>query len=385
MSASAMYYPHIHFRSRKWLRSALLYYDDITRIVPDGMYPDTVDEYSRFSGDAEALAYEVGELTAVGFIRNQAPDDISVAGAADEFLSFAANSLTDPIRRRSVLPALKRHNPWLTVHPAKIDPGLVEILRELNLAQTNVSDRDGDWDIEAATAVLYLMYLANKMSQGRPLITDNAFYQKLLYSPATESDKQESTRKGGAFLLVAAAFEGVLPSNLENIPLKDLLQFREKHGAARGRFQSQIVSLAGSISAAKDEYELNQALSTQSSQIADETGALVDKLKTHNLALATGLFTVSVPSYVLTLAAHHPLLIAGAAAAAISATLMRFSLDRRITSQSSPYSYLLDLKALRSPQGLARNLVSLDINEESYDDRMEAFYSDRKQRDIGWV
>src|SRR2546429_2436741 len=186
MSAVGMYYPHIHFRSRRWLRSALLYYDQITRIVPAGMKPDSEEEYSRFTWDAERLAYEVRELEAAGFIHNQAPDSESVTKAADEFLNFAAASLTDPARRRSVLPALHRRSPWLSVHPSKIDPGLVGVLHDLGLANKNMHDQYSDWAVDAATGVLYLMYLADKMSNGRPLITDNPRYQKLLFKRAPE-------------------------------------------------------------------------------------------------------------------------------------------------------------------------------------------------------
>jgi hypothetical protein len=40
-SPSAPYYPHIHFRSRRWLRMALLYDENIPRIVPPGFAPET--------------------------------------------------------------------------------------------------------------------------------------------------------------------------------------------------------------------------------------------------------------------------------------------------------------------------------------------------------
>jgi hypothetical protein len=366
MSTDAMYYPHIHFRSREWLRSALFYYDRITRIVPKGIEPDTVDEYSQFSPDAEALSYEVRELTAAGFIRNQAPDQMSVSETADDFLAFASNSLTDPSRRESIFRSLNRRNPWLSVHPSKIDPGLLAIFNELDLAHKNASDRYGDWDIDAATGLLYLMYLANRMSAGRPLVTDNPRYQKLLYSYATNSNNPPLEKPDGAFLLVAAAFESIIPSNLKDVPLRDLLKFRDNHCAERDRFANRIRSLAKDISAAKDDYELNLALNAQIAAIAEEKNVLQDKLRSNNLAFATGLFTVSVPSYILSVASHHPLVIAGAAIAAISSTLFKFALERKITLQSSPYTYLLDVERFLSPRRLASSLVTLN-NIDDYD------------------
>jgi hypothetical protein len=228
MATSAMYYPHIHFRSRSWLRSAILYYDRITRIVPDCMTTlDTAEEYSRFSRDAKALADDVIELTNAGFIHNQTPDSASVTQTADEFLAFASNNLTDPVRRAAVLPALRRRNPYISVHPSKIDPGLAAILRDLGLAHVNLSDRYSDLDIDAATAVLYLMNLSINMSNGRPVITDNVLYQKLLYSNAVATEEEKTEKPDGSFVLVAATFENVVPENLEDIPLRQLLEFRE--------------------------------------------------------------------------------------------------------------------------------------------------------------
>src|SRR5215467_5306884 len=157
---SAMYYPHIHFRSRKWLRTALLHYDEIIRIVPEDYDPNSVEEYAKYTFEAEELVTEVRELEAAGFIRNVAPDPSSVDITSSKFLDFVSKNLTDPRRRRGVLPLLRRRNPWLTLHPSKIDPGLAEILVELGLARKSVEYSPDDWDIEAATAVLYLMYLS---------------------------------------------------------------------------------------------------------------------------------------------------------------------------------------------------------------------------------
>ena len=373
MATNAMYYPHIHFRSRRWLRSALLYYDHITRIVPEGINPDTVDEYAHFSDDAKQLASEVTELTAAGFIRNQHPDKESVAKTADDFLNFVSKNLIDPARRSAVLPALKRHSPHMSLHPAKIDPGLANILFDLGLARVNEADVYHDWHVDAGTAVLYLLYLSNQMAKGRPLVTDNLRYETLLYRDVdapTATGKNDKPRDR-SFLLVSATFDSVLPANLEDIPLQNLLRFRDQHGAARGRLQKQIGLLANAVSEAKDEEELHSAIATQSAIIKEEKSILEAKLRGNNLAVATGLFGVSVPSYVLHLATSHPMLIALAAGVAISSTLYKFALDRKVTRGSSPYQYVLDVENLVSKEHVAQDkFVRLNLGDDDYDDRI---------------
>ena len=355
---SAMYYPHIHFRNRKWLRTALLHYDEIIRIVPEGYNPNSVEEYAKFTFEAEELATEVRELESAGFIRNVAPDPSSVNITSSEFLDFVSKNLTDPRRRQGVLPLLRRRNPWLTLHPSKIDPGLAEILVELGLARKSVEYSPDDWDIEAATAVLYLLYLAARMADGRPLTTDNANYQKLLYSPSYLAE-MNSGRRDDLFMLASASFESSLPDHLEEIPLKTLLDFRNTHGAAKAKFQSEIGKLAEKMSKARDEQDLYKTLITQSDVIAREEAILKDKLSFSFATFSAAVFSVSVPSYIVPVATGHPLLLAAAGAAVISLAAFRYMLDRRVTESSSPYAYLLDVDRLVSRDKVARDLVSV--------------------------
>jgi hypothetical protein len=371
---SAMYYPHIHFRNRKWLRTALLHYDEIIRIVPEGYDPNSVEEYARFSYEAEELAAEVRELEAAGFICNVAPDPSSVNLTSGEFLDFVSSNLTDPDRRRSVLPLLRRRNPWLTLHPSKIDPGLAEILTELGLARKSVEHSPDDWDIEAATAVLYLMYLAARMADGRPLTTDNVNYQKLLYSRDRATEIKPAAARDDLFMLASASFESALPDNLEDLPLNTLLDFRDKHGAVRAKFQAEIGKLAEKMSEARDEHDLYKTLLAQAEMIAREEALLKDKLSFSFATFSAAVFSVSVPSYIVPVATGHPLLLAAAGAAVISLASYRYMLDRRVTQSSSPYAYLLAVDRLISRDKVARDLISLHIEPDDYDDRALAYF-----------
>jgi hypothetical protein len=368
-----MYYPHIHFRNRKWLRTALLHYDEIVRIVPEDYDPNDVEEYARFTFEAEKLVAEVKELEAAGFIRNVAPDPSSVDITSGDFLDFVSRNLIDPNRRREVLPLLHRRNPWLTLHPSKINPGLAEILSELGLARKSVEHSPDDWDIEAATAVLYLMYLSARMADGRPLTTDNAHYQRLLYSRAPVADANPATRDD-LFMLASASFEGALPDHLTQIPLNTLLDFRDKHGAVRAKFQAEIAKLAVTMSEARDERELHNTLTTQAEIIAREESLLKDKLTFSFTTFSTAVFSVSVPSYIVPVATGHPLLLAAAGAAVISLAAYKYMLDRRVTESSSPYAYLLAVDRLVSRDKVARDLVSLHIENDEYDDRALAYF-----------
>jgi len=368
-----MYYPHIHFRNRKWLRTALLHYDEIVRIVPEDYDPNNIEEYAQFTYEAEELVAEVRELESAGFIRNIAPDPSSVDITSSDFLDFVSRNLVDPHQRREILPLLHRRNPWLTLHPSKINPGLAEILIELGLARKSVEHSPDDWDIEAATAVLYLMYLSARMADGRPLTTDNAHYQKLLYSRQRLPEANPGARDD-LFMLASASFESALPDDLEDIPLNTLLDFRDKHGAVRATFQAEIAKLAARMSGARDEHELHNTLTTHAEIIAREESLLKDKLSFSFANFFNAVFSVSIPAYIVPVVTGNPLLLATAGAAVISLASYKYMLDRRITEFSSPYAYLLAVDRLVSRDKVARDLVSLRIENDDYDDRALAYY-----------
>src|SRR6185503_1501474 len=67
----ALYYPHIQFRSLGWIKAALLYWEGVKRIVPEGLDPKDPPE--------------VLELLAEGLIENVAPSEALRAQAARRF------------------------------------------------------------------------------------------------------------------------------------------------------------------------------------------------------------------------------------------------------------------------------------------------------------
>lgn len=71
---TALYYPYIHFRSRRWLRTAALYYDRITRIIPMGSEPDTVSGYSELGEDPTDLLDDIRALRDANIIDEERPE-----------------------------------------------------------------------------------------------------------------------------------------------------------------------------------------------------------------------------------------------------------------------------------------------------------------------
>jgi hypothetical protein len=177
----ALFYPYIHFRNREWLRTAMLYYDQVSRIVPPGVDFDKVRYYREFSTDGALLLEDIAALRANGFLVEDSPEPY-VASIASEFFDFAVEKLADEKKRAALVPRLAKRGDFYSVHRAKIDPTLSEMLVKLNLAREGRKRPSwSDLELEPVTGGLYMLFLARKMANHRNLVTDSPVYQSLLF------------------------------------------------------------------------------------------------------------------------------------------------------------------------------------------------------------
>jgi hypothetical protein len=362
----ALFYPHIHFRSRRWLRSSLLYYDEISRIVPRGFNADTLDQYAAFSSDPEGILEDIRELQDAGFVRDEAPTTQVTRAVADEFFDFATNNLTDPKRRAALMPQLSRRGSY-TIHPDKVDPALLEILKELKLIHEGQRDSFSRLRIEPVTGGLYMLFLDNRKADKRPLVSDSSVFQSLLYAPI-----QRPPIGGDAgFRLAAAVFETVIPNHLEDLPLDALLRLKEDYSSDRERFQMKISELAKAVQSAEDERELKDAIGYYQSQIANEVTSLKDKLRAAKVSSASSLFSVSIPAYFTAdwgLGLKNPIALSAAGAVALSASVLKYVLDKKAIERESPCTYLLSVSKRLNAYQLAEDIVSLNLSVSDDDD-----------------
>lgn len=366
MLGPALYYPYIHFKSRSWLRTALLYHDELTRIIPSGIEPDNLADYQQFALDAHALLREVTLLKQVGFIRDEHPTPEVIETVANRFFDFAHANLFDEGKRRRLIPVLSRRARNFQIHPAKIDRSLLDILRELKLAREIQHDPYGDWELEPVTASLYLLFLASAMAGTRPLVTDNAIFQALLYAPV--SRQQEGARPDTGFRLAAAVFESIAATN-SRVPLETMLRFREDCAEERRRFKAKIDELGGQLAATQPD-QIPAAIESHVRGIQDEVAALEDRFRAAGISCVRNLFAMSVPSYVTAewgMHTAHPFVVSAAAAIAVSATLLGYAADRK-QAQRSPWAYLLGVRETFPAAWLASDIAALRLTDTDPDE-----------------
>lgn len=366
-SLNALYYPHIHFRSRRWLRTAMLYYDSVSRIVPAGLDPDDRTFY-RFPWISDELLEDVREMTASGIVRCEAPDS-SVTEIANEFFDFAMDNLVDSEKRSRLVPELAARSRYYTIHPAKIDPELLRVLEELKLAHQKQGDPYSDWNIEPVTGGLYMLFLADRMAGNRQLVSDKPVYQSLLYT-RLPGDESSPTHDDRPFRLASAVLQTVVPVDLDCVNLDKLFRIREDFADQRRRFQDKLEQIGKDLQQASDADTLAHAVERHRAAILDQYETQLDEVRKHNLIAGHGLFSVSVPSYVTSawgLGLTAPQVLVGLGVVGLSAVALKFMFDRKI-SRRNPFTYLMSVSRALKPNRLIDEIITLNLEFDEGDD-----------------
>lgn len=363
---TALYYPYIHFRSRHWLRTAALYYDQITRIIPAGSEPDTVLGYSELLEDPRALLDDVRALRDADIIVEEHPEPHTEA-VAEQFFDFASTLLLDPLQRMLIAPQLARRKAFYTIHPGKIDPTLARLLQEHDVAR-RIGDANSDWALDPVIGGLYMLFLARHMAGKRPLVSDNSVYQSLLYASFSVARPRgaplQTPCADNAFKLATAVVRTVIPIDLEDAPIDKVLKVREQYAQHRYRFQEKVSELAKSLDAATSTAASNK-VTQQLESISDEVENIRDKLLSQDIGLGSAILSLAVPVTAALEGNFSMALLSGAVAVATG--VARYFVERRVVERS-PWTYLVKANSYLAPKQFADRIIRLNLEFDSDDD-----------------
>jgi Family of unknown function (DUF6236) len=252
----ALYYPYIHFKDETWVKAAALYWDQLGRIVPYGGYQlEDTAAIQRLRGAGFVTEFVPrGSETAVSAAFQQLIDEwkaplkakysihrvgVRRGGAAD----YAAPEWADP--------------DLAYVSVGKVDPALRQLLTRESLAAD--SDRGGWIGMHPRLVAVYMTSLAQVMAgeHGAHPMTDEvidhvsvagldvthiaqALLDDVRLPVRTDREVEEA--------MVAFAIESVLPSRLADMPVDEIIDIRERHGAQRAAFQAGMSELVSSLS-----------------------------------------------------------------------------------------------------------------------------------------
>ncbi len=233
MAQTILYYPTIDIRDGTWLRNALLYWDNISSIVPYENYPDFSPE----------LLY----LQECGVYKPVFPRDLFYSEYAADFTEAIVAKLERYSKRTNLFRVRSSNRPSVRIHRNKIyAPALHELIHYKKLSPELVSFFSdsrfindfncGGWmEIDAKVASIYMKTLAEFIvkcySEDIVIGTDQHKHQSQFYTPA-------KPRKNT--VCFSLALDNCLPQPAMNVGFEEILDFKNQHGEDFAEFRKKL-------------------------------------------------------------------------------------------------------------------------------------------------
>jgi hypothetical protein len=331
-AVEALYYPGSEFTSVRWVKAALLYWEGLLRIVPDGITPKDDDE--------------VRELEAAGLIRKVSPGPYRAA-AARTFEQQLAEIL--PGRDDMIIaPGSSNEDARLeAVHLTEIDESLAKDLQSRKLLAVS-----GTWArMPAELARLYHVTLG--CVAGEELfvapVTDHVLSDEasayVVCRKRLALDPKTVPVNGLAWARLAVPFPG--PDMVAGLSARRLIEIREKYARQRRVFRDLVQARATAIFALPSVEAIRSHLEDFAKEIHGELELQRHALHVTRVREAWSLLGISAPLSIgaglATLGA--PLLVATAGGiGSIGLGVVDWFLERDLSRRLDTH-YLLALEA----------------------------------------
>lgn len=221
MRDSILYYPHIEIQNQKWLKNALLLWDNVYRIVPPSYKPKDSLEVQR--------ACDSGLVRSV----NLEPEDMR--GITADF-----QNLLEGIQYK---PAGLEDEEFDYLHPEKIDSVLYPALEKYAVGESD----EGFLALPREVVRGYMFFLSTEVARRRQLsrCTDDkySFAVSPYFSESANFDDYLYNREALGFYS-ALIFENVLPIDIENVPMEQIVKVSQQSKDERNKFKQELKKLA---------------------------------------------------------------------------------------------------------------------------------------------
>lgn len=391
MLGSALYYPHIDIADQNWLRTAVLFWDEIKTIAPRAvkspfqtkdtnvlwkegyleplrcdLHPDLLDTLGkRVVSLMDRDQFLVGN-------RNTEPNFAALIHAEKlgwEIRDGFRDAHIHPEKLSPELRALVMKAGLARMHPDKLPPSFRRLIEEMSygwihpekmsprllaeLARLNrISDRDGEWLlVDGRFATIYMSALAALLAKETDLAAltnEDSSLGVNLHGLLEDVKPHTASDKKGA--LVSFIMESIKIDPTTKID--KLLAFRRARQNQLAELSAQFEDLSSKISSCESGRELeDQARQVYTTRIRPKLEALKAELSDNAMqSVWEGVqraVTISVPaggalSYFSGLAGTT--LLAAGAAIAITDIAVKTHLARNKIRRASPYTYLLDVE-----------------------------------------
>jgi hypothetical protein len=342
----AVYYPHLVFASPAWVKSALLYWDGIVRLVGEVMPEDDP---------------EIRQLAEAGLIENAGIPPVSPAVVA----AFGAR-LEDLLREgrelRKAIPAargLRGRRPDLVAH--RVD----EIERLLD-EQGRSSAAQLMRELPEQSLTLYATVVVQDYAEKRVLaaVTDDSIFSAAHMYLNQAGIKRDPATMHGAVAAADLLFPRPAQQAVESVSVPQLLELRTRLAKQRRAFRDKVEGQLSAIARLPTPQAVRDHISSFASSIQEDIEEQREALKTARVKEAWQLMSLATSAAAavgsMIASAAAPLLSPVAGAGAVALEVTNWFVQRRRKTAPTP-NYMLSLeKALgREGRGLEAGLDQL--------------------------
>ncbi len=242
MSQTILYYPKINIQDGAWLRNAILYWDEVSSIVP----------YERYQDLSPELLY----LQELGVYKAVYPQDLFFSEFADDFCDSVVKRISAYDRSKTKMLNSEFQNGRVRIHKNKIyAPALHELIHYKKLPAKlleyfgdkrfiNDYNTDGWMEIDDKIAQIYMRTLAEysiKCSDKDIVLgTDKATDSRDIYNASrNRTDLRTQCCK--------INIEKCLPQPAMDVSYEDILNFKNRRKDEYNAFRGKIRELETNI------------------------------------------------------------------------------------------------------------------------------------------
>lgn len=331
MRIGALVYPNINLRRPDLIKESLLLYENLYRIVPEGIVPKDDKEIDEFNREYELI----GEISPKQYVRDTYD---RFKGELENWSTVAMGLDFDP----------KDHS-YTRLHKDKVYDRLrKEIIDEGFL------DYDGTWFQGDETFIgSYMMYLAIEISSRNNLflITDDTSAWTCQEFMNYGGDYASSYVSENTHSLLNMYIKDYVPSNIEDISFDSIIEFRDRYKQERRNFVSKYAEFQDEITSIASKDVLDDRIRDHIGELDDAVRDFKDKCSFFKTDRFFGLRAVSIPAIIsvaesfvsLDPSIKGPLMVVGLAFGGLWGLV---STKRAIKDirKSNPYSYLVCLE-----------------------------------------
>lgn len=325
-SDSVLYYPSIEFQSDNWVKSSLLFWDKIYRIVPPSYTPC----------DSETVI----EATRHGLIKNISVDDKDKKIAEKKFNEFYESL--------PFIPAGLEMRPYHRIHTEKIDDRLYPKLEKI--AQKWYNEK---WSYPPAHVAKGYMFCLSKIVADRRNIsraTDDSDAWTISPYFTEKGDFGEDLCNPGAKTYYSALLiKDIFPANISEVSIEEIIKFLDERMDLKAELRNEIFGFVSDLSKCESEDFINETIEDYKSKIESIKQELVKSTEFWNKDNLYFLLSIGLPlsNYVFEALAHpaNPFSINDVCIGSITAIAAYLSNKYRKNSNrgNSYYSYLIDM------------------------------------------